>query len=70
MPEEVRREFWIHEPTATVWAVEHAEGAILGVAGPISAADADPVLLDHLPYLSTEAVWVTLNRDEFRPLRP
>jgi hypothetical protein len=68
MPEEVRREFWIHEPTALVWAVEHAHGEILAVAGPLRAADADPLLLDHLSYRTTDSGWVMLHRDEFRPI--
>jgi len=64
MQEDARREFWVHEPTATVWAVEHVAGNILGVAGPMTAADADPLLLDYLPYRATDTVWVGLNRNQ------
>ena len=67
MHSDIRREFWIHEPTARVWAVEHMYGHILGVAGPMPTADADPLLLDHLPYRHTDTLWVTLHRGEFRP---
>jgi len=68
LQEAARREFWVHEPTATVWAVEHVAGDIIGVAGPLPAADADTRLLDDLPYRASGSLWVTLNRNAFRPL--
>ena len=34
----------------------------------MAVADADPLLLDYLPYRATDTVWVGLNRNEFRPL--
>jgi len=68
MQEAARREFWVHEPTDRVWAVEHLGGTILAAAGPMLAAEADPALLDHLPYRATDSLWVALNRDQFRPL--
>jgi hypothetical protein len=65
MGKEQCREFLIHKPTGSAWAVERHNGWIVAAAGPVDAADAVPALLDHLMYFRSDAEWVSKNVSDF-----
>ena len=61
----VHRCYWYHVPTGRVWATEIDEGRVGAVAGPLAYDDADPALLDYLPYSVEDAEWFCNARRDF-----
>ncbi len=63
----LRHEYWRHEPTGRVWAVELTEGRIVGAAGPLDLRDATIDLLPYLSYDFREVRWIEQERNHLRP---
>lgn len=60
------REFWLHDSTGYVWALEIDSGdRVIAAAGPLTKRDADPLLLDYLVYKATDVAWIVRRRGEF-----
>jgi hypothetical protein len=62
----VRCEYWIHEPSGLVWAVQFKDDALACVAGPLYAGEADVDILTYLDYSRQDLPWIEEHRDEFR----
>lgn len=65
MVAEAVHEFWIHKPSGRAWGVELRDGVVIAAAGPLDAADAEPMLLDHLEYSRHEGTWIKKNLSNF-----
>ena len=60
------REFWLHDPTGYIWALEtDRAGQVIAAAGPLVRADAEPLLLDYFLYKPTDVPWIVRHRLEF-----
>ena len=63
------REFWLHQPTGYVWALESDRaGRVIAASGPLAVSDAVPALLDYLLYRAREVPWIVRHRQEFTAL--
>jgi hypothetical protein len=65
-PNPMHREFWWHEPSERLWAVQIVDGVVVGAAGPFHPADVLPNLLNHVLYFRCTADWISKHRGEFR----
>jgi hypothetical protein len=76
-PQQTKRlAYYLYKTTGDVWAIElDAHGTVVGAAGPISMKDAQPEILEHLPYDTRDIRWIRKNwpafeRNGFHPHRP
>jgi hypothetical protein len=66
--DELRREFWLHQPSANLWAVEVSgrDESLLACCGPFIARAAGVVALDELAYERGATLeWLRGHRAEF-----
>src|SRR5438046_2230508 len=66
--DDLRREFWLHKPSAHLWAVELSgrDESLLACCGPFTARTARVVALDELAYGRGPTLdWLRERREEF-----
>jgi hypothetical protein len=58
-------QYWRHQATGRLWAVELVDGTLRGVCGPLDPREAVPGLLPVLPFDFRDLRWVRDHADEF-----
>jgi hypothetical protein len=58
-------EFWRRRETGEIWAVELAEGVVVGCCGPLHSSDVDESFLPTFDYSHEDAAWVEEHRDAY-----